>query len=127
MKRPKTRVYAIWIMLVIPFVSGSAALVQTPASAKLVQIRVTAKRYMFHPDVITVNQGDHVELIITATDRDHGIEIPAFGVKQYLKRGVPTAVSFIASRAGTFSFHCSVFCGLGHRHMKARLVVEANH
>jgi heme/copper-type cytochrome/quinol oxidase subunit 2 len=94
------------------------------APAQLVQIHMTAKKYTFDPDVIAVKQGNRVQLIVTATDRDHGIAIPAFGVKQYLKKGVPVTVNFTASKAGTFPFHCSVFCGLGHRHMKGKLIVK---
>lgn len=104
---------------------ASAGKAQTPAQATLVRVQVTARKYTFNPDVIAVNAGSRVELIITAVDRDHGIAIPAFGVKQYLKKGVPTTVSFIASKPGTFAFHCSVFCGMGHRHMKGKLVVKA--
>jgi cytochrome c oxidase subunit II len=121
----KTRSSALSATFLIAALLASAVLAQTPAPAKRVRIQVTARKYAFNPDVITVNAGDRVELIITAIDRDHGIAIPAFGVKQYLKKGVPTAVSFVASKPGTFAFHCSVFCGMGHRHMKGKLVVEA--
>jgi cytochrome c oxidase subunit II len=127
MKRSKTTLSMLATLLVVPAAVVSTGLPQSSASAKLVQIRMTARKYTFHPDVITVNQGDHVELIITAMDHDHGIAIPAFGVKGYLKRGTPTTVSFIATKVGTFPFRCSVFCGMGHRHMKGKLVVAQSH
>jgi len=41
------------------------------------EIKVTAKRYEFSPNVITVKKGEHVKLIITALDRDHGFKLEA--------------------------------------------------
>jgi heme/copper-type cytochrome/quinol oxidase subunit 2 len=122
MKQSKIRLSAPVLVFMLPWFLSAARAPQV--QRLLVQIHMTARKYTFDPDVITVKQGDHVQLIVTATDRDHGIAIPAFGVKQYLKKGVPTTVSFIASKAGTFPFHCSVFCGFGHRHMKGRLIVR---
>ena len=87
-------------------------------------INMTAKSFQFDPQVITVNQGEHVRLIITALNRDHGIQIKGYGINQRLKKGVPTTIEFTADKAGTFPFRCSVFCGLGHRRMKGVLIVK---
>ena len=95
-----------------------------PAAAGGDTIQVTAKKYEFNPSVITVKQGQHVKLVITATDRDHGFKLAAYNIDQRLKKGVPTPVEFTADKAGTFPFECSVVCGLGHGHMKGKLVVE---
>ncbi len=94
------------------------------ASPGVHEITMTAKNYEFDPGVITVKKGDKVRLIITATDRDHGIKIDAFDINQVLKKRDPTTIEFTADRAGTFEFKCSVFCGMGHRKMKGKLVVE---
>lgn len=88
------------------------------------EIQMTAKKYAFSPDTIHVRKGERVRLIITATDHDHGIKLEAFRVEQKLKKGVPTTVEFVADKAGTFPFKCSVFCGLGHGGMKGTLIVE---
>jgi len=122
MRQQYVRISVVLVAFAFPLFLARSPLPQTKAQP--VQIHVTARKYMFDPDVITVKQGDEVQLIVTAADRDHGIAIPAFGVKQYLKKGVPTTVSFTAGKAGTFPFHCSVFCGLGHRHMKGKLIVK---
>ncbi len=87
------------------------------------EIQMTAKKYEFNPDVVTVKKGEHVKLVITATDRDHGFKLEAFGINQKLKKGTPTTIEFTADKAGTFPFQCSEFCGMGHRHMKGKLVV----
>ena len=88
------------------------------------EIKMTAKNYDFDPGVITVKKGERVRLIITATDRDHGIKLAAFGIDQKLQKGDPATIEFTADKAGTFEFKCSVYCGLGHGRMKGKLVVE---
>lgn len=99
---------------------------QAPVQANSRAIQVTAKKFEFTPDVIEVKKGDHVKLTVTALDRDHGISLPAFGIKQRLKKGVPTVIEFDANKVGTFPFHCSVFCGMGHGRMKGTVVVKEN-
>ena len=85
---------------------------------------MTAKKYEFSPNPIRVKKGERVRLIITATDRDHGIKIEAFNIEEKLKKGVPTTVEFTADKAGSFPFKCSVHCGFGHGGMKGTLIVE---
>ena len=88
------------------------------------EIKMTAKNYDFDPGVITVKKDEKVRLIITATDRDHGIKLKAFDIDQVLKKDDPTIIEFTASKAGTFEFKCSVYCGRSHGKMKGTLVVE---
>jgi len=88
------------------------------------EIKMTAKKYAFEPAQIRVKKGDHVKLLITAVDHDHGIKVAAFHIDQKLKKGETTTVEFTADQAGTFPFECSKFCGLGHKNMKGELVVE---
>jgi cytochrome c oxidase subunit 2 len=104
--------------------TGVAAAAEQAAAPAVHEITMTAKNYEFDPGVITVKKGEKVRLIITATDRDHGIKLDAFDVNQVLKKGDPTIIEFTADKAGTFEFKCSVYCGLGHRKMKGKLVVE---
>jgi len=96
-----------------------------PAPAQNVnEIKVTAKKYEFTPAEMKVKQGDHVRLTITATDHDHGFKLAAFNIDQLLKKGETTTVEFTADKTGTFPFECSHYCGLGHKHMKGKLIVE---
>jgi cytochrome c oxidase subunit 2 len=97
----------------------------TAVSKDTKEIRMTAKKYEYDPAVITVKEGEHVKLIITALDHDHGFKIDAFHVDQLLKKGESTTIEFTADTAGTFPFQCSHFCGLGHKGMKGELIVEA--
>jgi cytochrome c oxidase subunit II len=105
---------------------GASAFAQEAGDARAgtQEIEMTAKKYEFNPDVIKVKKGEHVKLVITATDRDHGIKIEAFKIDQRLKKGVPTTVEFTADKAGEFPFQCSVICGFGHHRMKGKVIVE---
>ena len=67
MNRTKVAVAAIVFLAV-----AGAAVAQEPAPAgggEGTEIKVTAKKYQFDPNVITVKKGDHVKLVITALDR----------------------------------------------------------
>ena len=71
-------------------------------------IQMTARKYQFEPNLISVKKGEKVRLIITAQDRDHGIKIKAFGINQRLVKGKPTIVEFTAGKAG-FNLSLQVF------------------
>ncbi len=86
-------------------------------------VKMTAKKYDFDPATVTVTRGQPVRIEATAIDHDHGIEIKEFGVKQRLEKGKMTVIEFTPDKVGEFTFHCSVFCGMGHRGMKGKLVV----
>jgi len=94
----------------------------TEANAK--EFDVTAKQFEFVPGVITVNEGDTVRLNVTSVDVAHGISIPEFGVNERIEVGQTAIVEFVADQKGTFTMHCSVFCGTGHGLMKGTLIVE---
>jgi cytochrome c oxidase subunit 2 len=118
-KKLRLPIFAIFLVFALALLNAAT---QDTQQAK--EIQVTAKKYSYSPDSIHVKKGDHVKLIITATDREHGFKLEAFHVEQKLKKGEPTTVEFTADKAGTFPFKCSVFCGMGHGGMKGTLVVE---
>src|ERR1700739_4833835 len=95
------------------------------ANEGLKEITMTAKKYEYDPATITAVQGEHVKLIITAIDHDHGFKIDAFHIDELLKKGESTTVEFTVDEAGTFPFQCPHFCGLEHKGMKGQLIVEA--
>ncbi len=94
------------------------------AKASVQSFRIVAKQWSFEPSTITVNEGDTVTLSIKSVDVDHGFKISEFGVGALLKPGETTNVEFVASKKGTYSFFCSVYCGEGHSSMKGTLVVK---
>jgi len=111
------------ILLAVVLVLPATIPLVAQQSAPVQVIKMTAKKYRFSPNTITVKQGQRVKLMITALDATHGFAIKAYGVNQKLPKGKPVAVEFTANKAGTFEFRCSVFCGIGHRKMRGKLVV----
>src|SRR5216684_7347287 len=87
-------------------------------------VKMTAMKYDFNPNVVRAKKGEHVKLIITALDRDHGFKLEAFHIDQRLPKGVAVTIEFMADEAGAFPFQCSVFCGMGHKKMKGQLIVD---
>ena len=88
------------------------------------EFQVTAQKYEFSPRTIKVKRGDHVRLILTALDAEHGFKLQAFHVDQKLPKGQAVTVEFTADQAGSFPFRCSHFCGTRHSKMKGQLIVE---
>ena len=97
---------------------------QNQAAPAVHEIKMTVKKYEYSPAEIHVKQGEKVRLLITALDRKHGIELKEFNVKSDLEEKKETPVEFVASKAGTFEFKCSVYCGIGHGRVKGKLIVE---
>jgi heme/copper-type cytochrome/quinol oxidase subunit 2 len=88
------------------------------------EFAMTARQFEFEPSTITVNEGDTVRLTITSEDVPHGFAIAEFDVNARLPVNEPTTVEFVADKAGTYRFFCSVMCGEGHREMTGTLVVN---
>jgi plastocyanin len=97
---PTFSLLALFLLLAAPRDSSGAA-------AGIHEIPMTAKKYEFSPSSIHVKKGEHVRLLITAADHDHGFKLPAFDIQQELKKGETTTVEFTADKAGTFHFACS--------------------
>ncbi len=87
-------------------------------------ISMIAKQWAFEPAKIVVKQGDTVILEVISTDVDHGFLLPGYGINLELKPGQTKTVTFVATKKGTFTFSCNVFCGSGHGSMKGSLIVE---
>jgi len=95
----------------------------TTRSAGEQVIRVTAKKFAYSPNEITVKKNIPVVLEITSLDRDHGFKLAAFGVRADIKPGKMTRVRIVPHKTGRFPFECDVFCGSGHEGMTGELVV----
>src|SRR2546421_11664930 len=86
-------------------------------------IHLTAKKFDYSPNEITVKKGEPVVIEIVSLDRKHGFTIPELGVRSDVKPGAKNVVRFMPDKAGTVNFHCDLFCGSGHEGMTGTLVV----
>jgi cytochrome c oxidase subunit II len=102
--------------------SASAA---SQAARPVKEIAVVAERFKFTPDRIEVNQGDHVRLTVRSADGTHGLAIKKLKLDlEVPKGGAPAVLEFDATTPGEYQISCSEYCGRGHSHMKAVLVVN---
>ena len=116
-----TRLNRIIILtIVFALLAGTGRLL----AAETKTFQITAKKYEFIPDTISVKQGDEVILQVTAADREHGIGIEELNIDQALPQGETVTIEFVADKKGEFTISCTKFCGWGHFGMKAKLIVS---
>jgi cytochrome c oxidase subunit II len=85
---------------------------QTPRT-----IPITASRFAFDPNEITIKKGEEVTLAIRSKDVSHGLVIEDLGVRTEVKKGETTDVKFTPEAVGVFEGKCAHFCGKGHGSM----------
>jgi cytochrome c oxidase subunit 2 len=93
-------------------VSGAPRAKQSP---KL--INITASRFAFEPNEITIKKGEEVTLVVQSSDVTHGLLIEDLGVRTEVKKGQGATVTFTPDTVGTFEGKCAHFCGTGHGSM----------
>jgi cytochrome c oxidase subunit 2 len=93
-----------------------------PAHAEGRVIKVVARKFEYEP--IVLHKGESVVLELTTADRKHGFAVPDLGIRADIAPKKVTRVTVVPDKVGTFSFHCSVFCGSGHEDMTGEIVVE---
>ena len=97
------------------------------SSAKAEEVKsfeVKVDKYKFIPDLITVNKGDTVIIKAVAIDKNHGLGIKAFNIKETLPKGKSVTIQFTADKEGEFTIRCTKFCGWKHFWMKGKLIVK---
>ena len=70
---------------------------------------VTGRNFAFSMDEIRVKKGDRVTINFSATEGFHDFILDAFNVRsERVQPGQTTSVTFVADKAGTFEYYCSV-------------------
>jgi cytochrome c oxidase subunit 2 len=87
-------------------------------------VEITAKRFEFSPNVVTLRRGEPVTIHLTALDRAHGLLVKPLGIDLDADRGDPDQVTITPKTAGTFPAICDHYCGMGHGNMKMTFVIE---
>jgi cytochrome c oxidase subunit 2 len=112
------------IAFCIPFVS--AGFVAAADQAKPTQvIKIAAKKFEYSPSEIRIKSGVPVILEFTSLDRVHGFTVPDLGgIRLTIEPGKVNRVTILVPKAGTYEFHCDLFCGDGHEGMSGKIIVE---
>lgn len=86
--------------------SGSAS----PAATGAVKsFTVTGSNFKFAPATLSVNKGDTVKVTFKSTGSMHDFTLNEFNAAtKQLPAGQEETVTFVASKAGTFKYYCSV-------------------
>ena len=74
-----------------------------------VTLNVTGQNFSFTPNQITVKKGAKVKVVFTATQGTHNFVIDEFqATTKTVSNGGTDTVEFVADKAGTFEYYCSI-------------------
>jgi len=87
-------------------------------------ITITAKRFEFSPNLITLARGETVKLQVKSEDVTHGLFLRPLGIDTEIVPGRVTELTVTPATAGTYRAICDHFCGAGHGGMKMTIIVR---
>ena len=123
MKVNRNLAYAVVLAmatLVVTFAPFPLVRVTLP---KLRTFRVQASQFGYVPSELNVNPGDTVVIQLISMDVVHGLYIDGYDISVEADPGQSRTLTFIANKAGSFRFRCSVTCGAMHPFMLGKLNV----
>ena len=115
-----------WKFAILAVASAIAAGFAGPPTAHADQprvIQITAKRFQFTPDQITIKKGETVTLRLVSEDVTHGFFLRPLKIDEEIDPGQPTEITVTPDTAGSFSTICDHFCGVNHGSIKMTIVV----
>ncbi|KKT14735.1 MAG: Plastocyanin [Parcubacteria group bacterium GW2011_GWF2_44_8b] len=73
------------------------------------EFNVDAVPFSFSPSTMSVNKGDTVKITVKNVNGTHDFKIDEFNVStRTLNTGETQTITFVADKAGTFEYYCSV-------------------
>ena len=107
--------------------AGVAALrlAAAQATSSTQTVAITARRFAYEPNEITLRAGVPVVVEIRSLDFLHGMNLPSMGRRLDLIPGRVTRLEFTPGEPGTIDFLCDNFCGEGHETMSGKFFVVA--
>lgn len=109
---------------VVPTPAANPTQVASPTEDKLKEFVVEGKPFEYSLKEITVKKGDKVKITFKNTQGFHDLTIDQLDVKtKQIQAGEEDSLEFVADKAGTFEYFCSVG---NHRQMGmvGKLIVE---
>jgi cytochrome c oxidase subunit 2 len=86
-------------------------------------IKITAKKFDYTPNHITLKKGVPVVLEFTTADVLMGFNVPDLGVRADIVPGKVVRLRIVPDKVGSFTFFCDIFCGSGHEDMTGTITV----
>lgn len=88
------------------------------------RIEITASKFSYSPNEITLKKGEAVVLVLHSTDVTHGLTIPDLGIETTeIKKGKDSEIPLTPGKTGHFAGQCAHFCGTGHGSMTFQVEV----
>jgi len=89
-------------------------------SGSVKEFNTAIQNFQYNPKTINVNFGDTVRVNIKNDDDvTHGISLPVFGVREFVRPGQTTTIQFVANQRG----NPETFCSTDHGE---KLLIEVN-
>ena len=87
-------------------------------------IDITAKRFAFTPNTVTLKKGEKVTLRLHSEDVTHGFFMRALKIDEVIEPGQTKDIVVHPQSAGSSTTICDHFCGANHGNMNMTIVVE---
>jgi cytochrome c oxidase subunit 2 len=88
------------------------------------QVFVVAQMWSFEPAEIFVPVGTEVDFYLTSRDVVHGFHISEKNVNMMAVYGAINKTTVRFDKPGVYPIICHEYCGSGHQHMKADVIVN---
>lgn len=114
------------ILILAAGVMVSASLIgnSSVSAATAPIIHVTARKFTYTPSELILKRGQPVILEFTSEDVLMGFNVPDLDARIDIIPGQITRLRLVPQKTGTFTFHCDIFCGVGHEEMAGTIVVR---
>ena len=94
-----------------------------PAATDEPVIKISARKFEYTPEKVTLKKGVPVILELSTEDILMGFNAPDLGVRVDIVPGKTVRVRVVPSKVGQVEFHCDIFCGSGHEEMDGMITV----
>ncbi len=101
----------------------AAAWAATVPVEHIKMIKVSAKRFIFEPDHLTLKKGEMVEIVLSTQDVLMGFNVPGLSARATIVPGEVARLRITPQKTGDFTFLCDIFCGSGHEDMNGVISV----
>jgi cytochrome c oxidase subunit 2 len=78
----------------------------------------------FKPNLIVVERGQKIRIVVESMDVVHGFAIPSLGINSLVDVGGKRVIEFVAEKRGVYFFGCSIRCSPYHFFMGGIIVVK---
>lgn len=97
-----------------------------PPSNRPSDVYLSAQKWFFEPSVLRLRRGGPYRFRMMAVDASHGASIQLGRGSRIirLRQGVVVEQELAFTRPGEYLVYCTIYCGIGHDRMSAKIVVS---